>query len=384
MGTRLWTTGLLALAVALGGCSGDDIFVPGGGEPAPPRNLTATYYAGAVTLTWELDPQWNGESFRVYGKRDTDADYFLIAEVTSCAGGVCTYTDTNIVADQTYVYYVAAVDPDSGRETASDIDVQVFVPQPDPPPVPNALEVVALDNALYLRWGDGARSAQDFSFYRVYLEDPDGTFLLGDTDSEGFMDELAVNGVTSTYFVTSVDDQGHESEGSALASGTPRPDFTGEAIWAYEDRPGSSGFQFQESDATDPIVDGNASERDFRLEVDGQGWWLVPGPVTEVYRQAIPTTALRCGPGADAGCVDVTRASTSSADYTTADMELLPQTSYVLRYRASDGRWRYAVIRVVLQGFDQNEDALMIFDWAHQLQPDNPELAVIPSGGSGG
>lgn len=384
MVTRFWGSLLWVLMLGVGACGDDHLFVPAGGEPAPPRNLSASYYARAVTLTWELHPQWDGESFRVYGKREEDRDFFLIAEVTSCQAGVCSYVDSNIVAEQTYLYYVAAVDPDTDAETPSEFQVEVFVPRPDPPPVPGSLEVVALDRALYLRWDDRARAADDFSFYRVYLESPDGTFLLGDTDSEGFLDELAVNGVTSTYFVTSVDDQGHESGGSSAASGTPRPDFTGEALWAYEDRPGSSGFRFQESEATDPVVDGDDPARHFRLEVDAQGWWLVPGPVTEVYREAIATTALRCGPGADAGCVDVTRASTSSADYASIDIELFPQTSYVLRYRGVDGRWRYGVIRVVVQGFDQGGDALMIFDWAHQLQPDNPDLSVIPWGGPPG
>lgn len=379
MGIRLWMGGLLALTLAVGACGDEHVFVPVDGRPAPPRNLGASYYAGAVTLTWELHPQWQGESFRVYGKRETDADFFLIAEVTSCAAGVCSYVDSNIVAEETYLYYVTAVDPDTGSEAASEFQVEVFVPRPDPPPVPGSVEVVALDGALYLRWDDRARDAEDFSFYRVYLEDGDDTFLLGDTDSEGFLDELAVNGVTSTYFVSSVDDQGHESGGSSSASGTPRPDYTGEVLWAYEDRPGSSGFRFQESEDTDPLVNGDDPGRHFRLEVDAQGWWLVPGPTTEVFRDGIATTALRCGPGADAGCIDVSRASTSSADYGAFDIELLPQTSYVLRHRASDGRWRYAVIRVVLEGFDQAGDALMIFDWAHQLQPDNPDLSVIPS-----
>lgn len=378
MGMRRWSTGLLVLAVTLAACEDTQVFVPVDGEPAPPRALAGSYYARAVTLSWELHPQWDGESFRVYGKRDTDGEFFLIADVTSCSDGVCSYTDTNVVADQTYLYYVTAVDPDTGTETASDFQVEVYVPVPDPPPAPGGAEVVALDGALYLRWGAQARSADDFSFYRVYLEDQEGTFLLGETDSEGFLDELVVNGVTNSYFVTAVDDQGHESGGSALASGTPRPDYNGEAIWAFEDRPDAAGFLFQDSEAVDPIVQGSDPGRHFRLEVDGEGWWLVPGASTEVYREGIATTALRCGPGADAGCVDVVRASTSGADYTVADVGLLPQTSYVLRYRASDGRWRYAVIRVTLQGFDQNGDALMIFDWAHQLQPDNPDLSTVP------
>ena len=382
MTKRMWTArggslSLALLAAVLAGCAADEVFVPAGeDEPAPPRALDARYYAGAVTVTWELHPRWDGESFRVYGKRTTDDRFFLIAEVTSCSDGICSYTDTNIVADRSYVYFVTAVDPVSGAETSSEIEVEVFVPRPVPPPSPRGVEVVALDGTNYIRWEDNARDAEDFFFYRVYLETEDGSFLLGETDSEGFLDELARNGVTSTYFVSSVDDQGHEGEGSASAAGTPRPDFTGEVVYAFEDRPGLSGFRFQQDESLDPLVDGSDPERHFRLEVDGQGWWLVPGSGVEVVREGFITTALKCGPGADAGCVDVSRAPTDAGSYTTDDVALVPQTSYVLRYRGDDGRLRYGVVRVSLQGFDQNGDALMIFDWAHQIQPDNPDLGI--------
>lgn len=378
--TRLWTLGLLAVVGALGACADDEIFVPVDGDPAPPRALEALYYDRAVILSWELHPQWDGESFRVYGKRVSDPDFFLIAEVTSCSAGLCSYTDTNVLPDHSYRYFVAAVDPDTGGETSSEETVEVFVPQPVAPPVPTGIEIVALDGSNYVRWDDNARASADFSFYRVYLDD--GTtqgFLLGETDSQGFLDELAENGVTSAYFVTAVDDQGHESGGSSLAEGTPRPDFTGEVVYAFQDQPGLSGFRFENDESIDPIVDGTSPLRDFRLELDAQGWWLVPDVGVEVTPNGFATTALKCGPGADAGCVDVSTAPTSAGAYTTADVALFPQTSYVLRYVASDGLLRYGVIRVTLLGFDQNNDALMIFDWAHQTQPDNPDLSVIPS-----
>ncbi|NIP36349.1 MAG: hypothetical protein GWN18_15460, partial [Thermoplasmata archaeon] len=65
-------------------------------EPDAPRNLQAAYRNGGVDLTWELGPGWNGETFLVYGKRLSDPDYFLIAEVTSCINGVCSYRDINV------------------------------------------------------------------------------------------------------------------------------------------------------------------------------------------------------------------------------------------------------------------------------------------------
>ncbi len=362
---------LAALAV-LGGaaCSSDDLIVDNVEPPDAPRALDAFYYAGAVTVTWELGPRWNGEAFRVYSKRLSDADFFLIAEVTSCAADACEYKDVNVVPGQTYRYYVAAVDAGSGVETPTDNTVDVEVPQPIPPPVPDGVRVIALDHADYVTWGTAARSADDFSFYRVYLAGSEGNdFLLGETDSEGFLDLLALNGSTYTYYVTSVDDQGHESAGSTPASGTPRPDFHGEWIYAFGDQPALSGFRFQADEATDPIVSGTSSSRHFRLEVDDAGWWLAPGPDAGIYPLGFETTALKCGPGADASCVDVDVAPATG--YVLQRVALDAQSSYVLRVRGDDGRLHYGVIRVEMLGFDGDGNALMIFDWAYQLQPDN-------------
>lgn len=374
---RRATWGLLGAAFALAGMACEDDLVGGiggGGDPGAPQNLDAYYFDRAVFVTWELGPAWDGEAFRVYSRRTSDPSYFLIAEVTNCSAGLCSYTDTNIEADRRYEYYVSAVDPNTGVEISSEISVEVRVPQPVPPPDPGGLDVIALDGATYLRWDDRSRDADDFSFYRVYLEAEDGSvFFLGETDSEGFLDELAENGLTYTYFVAAVDDQGHESGGSAGASATPRPDFHNEWVWDYFDRPGLSGFRFQADESFDPLVDGDSGQRHARLETDAEGWWLVPGPDTEIHPSGFETTAIECGPGSDAGCAALEVAPTSG--YTTGDVGLLPQTTYALRVTGDDGEAHYGSIRVTLLGFDQNDEAIMIFDWSYQLQPGNPNLA---------
>jgi hypothetical protein len=373
---RRLSIGILALPLllALGACDQDILYVDDDpGAPAAPRNLDGWYYDRAVHLTWELAPGWDDDAFRVYGKRLSDASYFLIAEVTNCSDGFCSYTDVNIVPNVTYEYYVAAVSP-AGVETASEWSLEVYVPEAVPPADPQAVEVVALDGAAFLRWGDNARDASDFSFYRVYLEDAEGgSFLLGETDSEGFLDLLAENGTTYSWFVTAVDDQGHESSGSVAAQGTPRPDYHGEWIYAYEDVPGQSGFRFSTDEMTVPIVDGDAGDRHFRVEVDAAGWWLVPGAGAQVYDGYWETTALKCGVGADVDCVSVDEAPT--AGYTGLDMPLYPQSTYVLRVVGDDGAYHYGAIRVDLLGYDQDGAAIMIFDWAYQLQAGNPSLA---------
>jgi len=283
-----------------------------------------------------------------------------------------------VAVGQTYEYYVSAVDPDTGLETLSDFTVEVFVPQVTPPPVPDQVAVIALDGANYVTWEANARNAADFSHYRVYQRTSGGSdFFLGETDSEGFLDLLAANGSTYSYFVTSMDVDGHESGGSGLASGTPRPDYHGEFIYDFLEGAADSGFRFQEDENANPILDGDSPSIHFRLEEDGAGWWLVPGPQTAIHLTGFATTALKCGVAADASCVDLTVAPSSS--YASNDMALEPQTTYVLRVVGDDGQVHYGVIRVDLLGYDQSGNALMFFDWAYQLQPGNRNL-VGPAG----
>ena len=371
----MWKTVLvLTGSVLLGACDNDDtIFVPVDG-PAPPVGLDVGYYNRAVSVYWELASGWNGETFRVFGKRVGDASFLLIAEVTSCSGGSCEYTDTNIVSNVSYDYFVSALDPDTGLETDSDLTVRVSVPSFSPPPVPTDLEVVALDANNYIRWNDDARSASDFSAYRIYLLSDGGATLtlLGHSDSPGFLDALAENGVTSSYEVSSVDLYGHESGTSGSAEGTPRPDFKGELVYSFIDKPDLSGFRFSESDQLDPIVPGGSLTRHFRLETDASGWWLVPGPSADVFPQGVFTTGLKCGVAADAQCQDWTTAPVSG--YSHADIAVEPEFTYMWRVVEGDGVARYGALRVNLLGTDQFGAGLMIFDWAYQLQGGNPQL----------
>jgi len=365
---------VLTGSLLLGACDNDDtIFVPVD-SPAPPVGLDVSYYNRAVTVYWELAAGWNGETFRVFGKRVGDASFLFVAEVTSCSGGSCEYTDTNIVSSVSYDYFVSALDPDTGVETDSDLTVRVSVPSFSPPPVPTDLEVVALDANNYIRWNDDARSASDFAAYRIYLRSDGGATLtlLGHSDSPGFLDALAENGVTSSYAVSSVDLYGHESGTSGSAEGTPRPDFKGELVYSFIDEPDSSGFRFSESDQLDPIVPGGSLTRHFRLETDASGWWLVPGPLADVFPQGALTTGLKCGVAADAQCQDWTIAPLSG--YSHADIAVEPEFTYMWRVVEADGVARYGALRVTLLGTDQFGAGLMIFDWAYQFQGGNPQL----------
>jgi hypothetical protein len=367
--------GAAALVLVAAGCETiADVDIPD-----EPRDVAASYYAGAVTVSWELGPAWDGEAFRVYARRATEASYRLVAEVTSCTQGLCSYTDTNVEPGRSYDYYVAAVSPRTGDETSSDSAVRVDVPAATPPPVPAGLVVVALDHANFVSWDDNARDASDFSHYRVWLRSNGSSFLLGETDSEGFLDRLAENGLTYSYFVTAMDEAGHESAGTQVVRGTPRPDYTGEWLYDWFDVPAESGFRFRASDRDEPVMSGSDPARHFRLETDVNGWWLVPNTNAEFNQDSWATTALKCGPQADPDCQDVSIAPTGG--YVRQDIEAIPQSTYVLRVRGDDGQSHYGAIRIAMLGEDQNGDGIMIFDWAYQLQPGSVELAPQPTAG---
>jgi len=371
---RLWL--VLGTALLVGACEDDFVVFDDGEAPDAPLFVAASYSNFAIRVTWELSTRWNGEFFRVYARRLGKAGFSSIADVTSCVDGFCEYLDINISENTGYEYFVSAVDPASGFETDSDGVVTVNVPSFAAPPVPTAVEVVALDDANFLRWGDGARAVGDFSFYRVYLLDNGDSVILGETDSEGFLDLLASNGATSRYVVSSVDEFGHESDLSVSAAGTPRPDFTGEVLWDFFDDVENSGFRFQDDDTLLPIVSGLDVGRDFRLEVDEFGWWLVLGPTAEVFPTGVFTTALKCGVAADSTCEDWVTAPT--VGYGFEDLNITPEFTYMFRVTGDDGQLHYGSIRIALLGSDQEGDDLMVFDWSYQTQAGNPQLA--PSG----
>jgi len=155
---------VVGVALLLGACENEDsVFFPIDDFPAAPEGLDAEYFNQAVTLRWFLATQWNGEAFRVYGRRVGDASFLAIAEVTSCAGGACEYSDTNIVESFSYEYFVSAVDPDTGAETDSQQVILVSIPSFVPPPIPAGLDVVALDNTKTTYGGATTRAQKAIS-----------------------------------------------------------------------------------------------------------------------------------------------------------------------------------------------------------------------------
>ena len=129
---------------------------------------------------------------------------------------------------------------------------------------------------------------------------------------------------------------------------------------------------FRESDDVAAIVSGDAEERHFRVEGGADALWIVPGSRARVHREAVWTTALKCGPGADADCVSWETAPLSG--YSSDPVALAPGYTYMLRVPGDDGEVHFGAVRPSIAGFDQDGDELVVFDWAYQPLAGNPSL----------
>jgi hypothetical protein len=387
-------TKILTLAAGLmlaSACSDDPdvILTPRGDPPGEPRNLFASYewvlegFQGTtalghpeVQLTWLPPTDWDDEVFRVYGKRASQSSYSLIATVTSCTTAGCVYRDRNVSAGADYDYYVATYDERSDQETTSEFSELVRVPSAARPAAPVSPEAVGLDGGAFLRWQPSASAGANVSKYLVYLTRLDGkesSYQVGQTDGTGFLDQRAENGSEYGYRIATVDTLGQVSNLSTEVFAIPRPDFSGELVYAFADSALLSGFRFQQDGDANPILAGNSSRAHFRLESDGAGYRIVPLNGTQVTEFGF-TTALVCGPGSDPGC---TAARTAPATgYSTAPIVIDSEHSYVFRVTGDDGQLHYGVVRISMLGTDQHGNDLAIFDWAYQLQPNQPRLDV--------
>lgn len=379
---------ILAAAALVAACSSNDGIVGGGVQPDPPISPSVTPHwvlegftsAGqpsgypAVDVEWAPPATWNGEVFRVYAKRSGDASYFLIATVTSCTASGCVYRDRNVSAGTTYQYYVTTENENTGGESAGTGVLSVTVPAAQAPAAPLADTSVALDNAAYLRWKDGG-NGQSLWKYQVYLTRIDGAqylYALGETDGAAFLDSRAANGHVYGYRIAAVDTMEHVSALSPELTVVPRPDAAGELVYSFQTNAAQSGFQFQASEATNPIVSGSSAQAQWRLEEDATGWHIVPLNGTTVLEYPGRTTALTCGPGSDAGCRAASTAP--AAGYQATPIAVNPEFSYVFRVTGSDGQPHFGVIRASILGSDGSGHSLMIFDWAYQLLPNDVRL----------
>jgi hypothetical protein len=253
--------------------------------------------------------------------------------------------------------------------------------------VPGGVSSVSLDGAIALTWSDGSyvSDPDHFENYRVYSTGYDldrdlcGTSwsLEGTTVAPEFIVGALANGDPRCFAVSAMSKDGVETERSPSRADTPRPDARNVALYAWQVDDLESGFRFWDDQNDDGIVQsgelglvrsGSSSTIDFRVsrKVDGS---LVLQPIragtgVEFYEPSSAGPALV----EDLTSIDFAPDQT----YRTTEIEAVPGYGYVFEMDAGDEFARYGAVRVTHVGA-----SFILFDWAFQTDPGNPELRVV-------
>jgi hypothetical protein len=215
----------------------------------------------------------------------------------------------------------------------------------------------------------------DVEGYGVYWNDtPDGQYeriaTVNGAESDHYADFDVQNGVTYYYAVDAFDFRGNESALSyETAFDTPRPDGTGVTVFARLEQPSASGIDFSDWDPAGPGAFVTA--------------WDAPD--TDVYFQTIGPVLHARGTlingfwndiqdlGWTASMDDVSWAPGEGWSLSPNGVELIQGHTYVVWTHDS----YYAKFRVTSIISAQGVPIAATFDWAYQIDRNNPELRIL-------
>jgi hypothetical protein len=207
------------------------------------------------------------------------------------------------------------------------------------------------DQAVTVYWR--ANQESDISYYKVYRNTaPTGTFsLVGTSTGTSFVDNSVVNGNTYYYAVAAVDQAGQESPSLSYENvfDTPRPEGFGAVITNTLTADNTSGWDFS--------AFATRASADIRTDMWYQfssGSYLILTPSDTKIQDAGYVT-LRD--------VDFAPPAGWSTD---GIVEAIVGHSYIVLTRDN----HYAKFEVTSRG-----SGSITFDWAYQIDPNNPELA---------
>jgi len=322
-----------------------------------------------ILLAWDDVQSSDLQSYRIYSRGSTGAQFLLRGETTSN-----TFHDNGVPHLQ---YFVTAVDLGGGESDGSNVvTVNEYLHIGAPP----SLTGISLDSAIHLDWQDTPDFGR-FKWYRVYSSDYNlsqdkcvNWALEGTTVSHEFLAAQLPNGVTRCFGVSALDTLGYESLWAPVWLDTPRPDARNVLVWAFGVNTLQAGFRFwSDGNANrygDPgemglVQAGNRTDIDFVIHVNASDstLWVVPvyaGTSAQFYSVS---------PIADLTSIDLAPAS----GYSRASLPARPGFGYV--FEILDGTvLHYGALRMTYVGRQY-----AIFDWSVQTDPGNPDL-VPPKG----
>lgn len=254
----------------------------------------------------------------------------------------------------------------------------VIGPVGEAPPPPSTVTSTSLDGRVALSWSDESYqwNPSHFRLYRVWSAayDLDNDLCLspwsveGTTVAPSFVVGALVNGDPRCFRVSAESIDGYESGFSPARFDTPRFDASNEVLVARQVDDAQAGFRFWRD------LDGD--RRAVRSEL---GWVesgagpvdiaVVRGTEGALYFEPVrPGTRIAIwgnAPIAALSDIDVA----PGGGYTRDAIEAVAGWGYVVQMDGPDGWSRFAAIRVTWAGTGH-----LIFEWAFQDDPGNPEL----------
>ncbi len=225
----------------------------------------------------------------------------------------------------------------------------------EPPAVPRGVHSITGDEEVMLIWY--ANTEPDLAGYRIYrsLTLSGYYYGIGETNLDHFLDFGLMNGETYYYAITAFDYDGNESDLSyELAYDTPRPEGYNEQIFDYTEYPDYAGWDF----STYSVVAYDNPVCDFYYGYDD---------FNEAFYFYIGHTG---GLIQDFGYTESLDEITYAPEYgwsSTGIVEAILGHTYII------WTWdnHFAKFRVSSIGSNY-----VVFDWAYQVDPGNPELVI--------
>jgi hypothetical protein len=225
----------------------------------------------------------------------------------------------------------------------------------EPPAIPRGVRSITGDGQVTIEWFPNGE--QDLDRYKIWRdENGDEEFdLLVEVSSNTprFVDEDVSNGITYSYAVSAVDREGNESDLSPeKVTDTPRPSGNNVTLNDFNLFPDRSGFDFSQPSRGAITWDLPATDIYFGFDTEVNVPYLYSDNLTEMQDMGYHD-------GFDEVDVSPVRG------FTTEFVELIEGHIYTIF--TPDGN--FAKIHVIAVS-----DNSATFNWAYQIDPDNPQL----------
>ncbi|MBD3184175.1 hypothetical protein GF312_17960 [Candidatus Poribacteria bacterium] len=245
----------------------------------------------------------------------------------------------------------------------------VIVIDESAPAAPRGVYSVTGDEVVVIHWYPNQEMDLDgYVIYRSPTEFGDyEEIAVTGPNTTNYVDDDVKNGLTYYYAIAAFDNDGNESDLSPeIVDDTPRPEGMNVTLNDYILEPDFSGFDFSRPDKNAQPFDARGTDIYFGVgTVDGE----VSVPYIYTVNDDIGIQDLGYTDSMDD--VDVS----PTQGFTFGFVEAI--TGHTYAFLTLDGN--YAKIRIIDVRIewlaDDIDDAWMTFDWAYQLQVDNPELA---------